>query len=69
MRFIDHLSRGDKMAKEEIPLVNVIASGYEWICPECGYFHEIIEFPHSTKTRCQGCGLHVELDIPEHAME
>lgn len=45
--------------------IDIIASGYEWICPDCGAFnketgvHEIVE--------CSGCGKEFETNPPEHA--
>ena len=53
---------------ENIPVVDVIASGYEWICPECGEMHDIIEFPRNPIIRCLDCNFKVELDLPEHAI-
>lgn len=53
---------------ENIPVVDVIASGYEWICPECQTFHKIIEFPKNPVIQCSECGCKVELDLPEHAL-
>jgi len=55
--------------QEDIPIVDVIASGYEWVCPECGELHTIYEFPKNPIVRCPDCGCKVELNIPEHAME
>ena len=54
---------------QEYPLVDVIAAGYEWICPECDLFHKMVGFPKHVIKTCAGCGLEVELDIPEHAMD
>ena len=51
-------------------LIDVIASGYEWICPECEYINKMIEYPRrNSDVACDGCGEHVELSYPEHAFE
>lgn len=45
--------------------VDIIASGYEWICPDCNnlnYEIEVIE-----KVTCAGCGHIFETNPPEHA--
>lgn len=50
-------------------IVDVIANGYEWICPYCGHFHRIIEYPKQQVVLCSKCNMQVELDYPEHAYE
>jgi len=35
--------------------VDLIASGYEWLCPECTEFQTEIEIPRNDLT-CQKCG-------------
>lgn len=45
--------------------VDMIASGYEWICPECESFNtetEVGEF-----VTCGECGMDFETNPPEHA--
>jgi uncharacterized protein (DUF983 family) len=58
----------NKKKEEDIPVVDVIASGYEWICPACDTFHKIIEFPKNPIRRCSNCQIKVELNYPEHAL-
>ena len=49
---------------KELPLVDVIASGYEWTCP-CGELNEEMEYKaHYT---CGFCAQKVKAAIPEHA--
>lgn len=48
--------------------VDIIASGYEWICPICEILHKIIEYPHSQHVHCERCGNTFYVDLPEHAM-
>jgi len=57
--------RGLAMSKKDLPLVEVIASGYEWTCPECDELNKEIEY-RGVYT-CQNCGREVEADSPEHA--
>ncbi len=38
---------------EELEGVEIIASGYEWICPYCEQFHRILETTEEVK--CQRC--------------
>ncbi|MCK5615776.1 hypothetical protein KAR91_78660 [Candidatus Pacearchaeota archaeon] len=61
--------KSDENRAENVPIVDVIASGYEWICPECEEMHEVIEFPRNPIVRCPDCGFKVELDLPEHARQ
>jgi len=53
------------MRKTDLPLVDVIASGYEWTCPECDKLNKEIEYRGAYT--CQNCGREVEADSPEHA--
>lgn len=34
---------GNLIPKNKLPTVDIIASGYEWICPECGRYQREIE--------------------------
>jgi len=45
--------------------VDIIASGYEWICPECGRFNTEIEITETVI--CEECGTEFETNPPEHA--
>jgi len=55
--------------QEQLDSVDIIASGYEWICPECDTYHEVIEYPRSGTVQCEGCGKKFSTGLPEHAME
>jgi len=52
------------MSKEKLPLVDVIASGYEWTCPECDTLNHEIEYKEFYV--CQNCKQEVRADIPDH---
>jgi len=52
------------MSKKDLPLVDVIASGYEWICPKCDKLNREIEYKEFYV--CQDCEQEVRADIPEH---
>lgn len=45
--------------------VDMIASGYEWICPNCGKLNYEIEW--KSKVQCADCKKKFETDFPEHA--
>jgi hypothetical protein len=45
--------------------VDVIASGYEWICPIDETYHEEIE--HTETVRCKKCKRIFKTNPPEHA--
>lgn len=46
--------------------VNVVASGYEWTCPNCGELNK--EYEYRQDYFCSSCCDHVETASPEHAM-
>lgn len=47
-------------------MVDVIASGYEWICPKCEHFNTEIEYTEQVK--CSMCERVFLTSPPEHAM-
>lgn len=48
--------------------VDIIASGYEWICPECNTLNNEIEYPRGTVRCCNlQCKTDFECEPPEHA--
>ena len=56
-------------AGENKKTVDIIASGYKLICPECDTFHDIIEYPKTGMLQCEQCLEEFCADLPEHAME
>ena len=45
--------------------VDIIASGYEWICPKCGWFNREIEITETVE--CADCERVFETNPAEHA--
>lgn len=45
--------------------VDLMASGYEWVCPECDTLNHEIEA--KGKVTCAQCGTECETNPPEHA--
>jgi hypothetical protein len=45
--------------------VDVIASGYEWICPHCEHTNHMIEV--FDEARCERCRTDYTANLPEHA--
>lgn len=47
-------------------IVDLIASGYEWICPHCEKLNEEIEALEIVE--CRQCNRRFETGAPEHAL-
>lgn len=47
--------------------VDIIASGYEWTCPECNRLNKEIEY--TQQVRCELCQQIFETGLPEHAIQ
>jgi len=45
--------------------VDIIASGYEWVCPKCEHYNTEIE--HAYQVQCNLCERVFETNPPEHA--
>jgi len=45
--------------------VDIIASGYEWVCPACGELNKEIEWREVVT--CRYCAETCEANLPEHA--
>lgn len=45
--------------------VDMIASGYEWVCPNCGVLNPEIE--HTPTVTCKSCQRLFPTNPPEHA--
>jgi hypothetical protein len=54
--------------KKERDSVELIASGYEFVCPYCNELNNIIEIPRSNIVYCR-CGKEFDIDLPEHAYQ
>jgi len=50
---------------EELDSVELIASGYEWVCPRCDQFHRIMETVEEVE--CQRCHWRYEVGDIHHA--
>ena len=48
--------------------VDIIASGYEWLCPECNTLNKEIEYTERVKCSNPQCFTEFETDLSEHAM-
>lgn len=49
--------------------VDLIASGYEWICPDCGKLNKLVAIPSSLTVDCADCGQEYEVDNIHAALE
>lgn len=45
--------------------VSLVASGYEWTCPDCDHFNTEIEV--TERVKCGGCGKSFEVEDYHHA--
>lgn len=51
----------------EVPEVDIIASGYEWICPVCEEYNLFMEIPKEDLVKCGSCGEIARSGTAEHA--
>ena len=62
----------DRGFKEDRPQgiepVDIIASGYEWICPICGKINREIEYTEIVTCDRDKCRVSFKTNDPEHAM-
>ena len=50
--------------------VELIASGYEWECPNCGTENKVIAIPaHRQPVRCSDCKKYFAVEFANHAHE
>jgi len=49
--------------------VDIIAKGYEWVCPQCHTLNDIIEYPKNGEVTCTACAYLCKTSLPEHAYE
>ncbi|MGB7537762.1 MAG: hypothetical protein WBM17_04415 [Anaerolineales bacterium] len=52
--------------QEDEDAVDLIAAGYEWVCPECDQLNRVIEWRE--KVVCAKCKRDFEANPPEHAV-
>lgn len=67
---VKELERTIGYLKQEIaaltpPYVDLVASGYEWVCPSCDELNKEIEWTETMA--CPTCGTKVMAMPPEHA--
>jgi hypothetical protein len=53
-----------KVEDELVEAVDLMASGYEWVCPACKRLN--LEIEHSTVVKCQKCEKLYETNPPQH---
>lgn len=46
--------------------VDLIASGYEWICPECDFLNKEIEYNEQVKCSNSCCQKDFKANFPDH---
>lgn len=46
--------------------VDIVASGYQWVCPECDELNKEIEY--TLEVTCESCGVTFSTNPPEHAL-
>lgn len=61
-----HLPEVPLTDEQEAETVDLVASGYEWICPNCDHFNHEIEA--NAEVTCRECGRTYETNPPEHAI-
>jgi len=49
--------------------VDIIASGYEWMCPNCEAFNRIAEIPSDEKVECDACHKAFPMSDYHHAQK
>jgi len=64
---MDRFERRKVGIDKNTPNVDVIASGYEWICPECNEYNKEIEW--RLYYICGSCGKKFPTNEPEHALK
>jgi len=52
---------------DEVRFVDLIASGYEWICPDCEHYQRIIAITETVT--CEKCGEKFTVDEIHHAYD
>ena len=55
------------MKQIELEPVEIIASGYEWICPKCEALNKIHEIPQGEIVKCIHCNTKFRIEDFYHA--
>ena len=55
-----------KVTKYTIQKVELIAAGYEWICPDCNYMNQVMEVTENVS--CVKCKHDFEVEEYHHAI-
>jgi hypothetical protein len=56
-----------KSEPSEVRAVDVIASGYEFICPSCNHYNTLIAWKQDLE--CEKCHDNFTANLPEHAID
>jgi len=77
--FLDHLievhgyrlvqTLSDLIEEDEGKEVELIASGYEWTCPNCDTLNKEMEIPNDETVRCSYCKNRYKISNYAHAQE
>jgi hypothetical protein len=66
----DERSEDIRVDKTQKPIyVDMIASGYEWTCPECDHFNSIAGWQENITCNNPNCGKTFKSNYPEHAYD
>ena len=55
-----------KKERDKMEFVDIIARGYEWICPECNFHNANYEW--ISEVECVNCGKEFQTNPPEHCL-
>lgn len=53
--------------RKQMETVDLIASGYEFVCPYCDALNKLIEVPSDLIVRCKKCGKRANVSDYHHA--
>jgi len=66
LKLVEHGTEKNKTVLNEVPL---IASGYEWICPNCEETNKVVEVPSSEMVKCSRCDKRYRMEDYRHALQ
>lgn len=61
------LGQTEEDTADDLQVVDVIASGYEWTCPNCDTYNTMTA--HTLHVECHQCGGFFETNPPAHAYD